>query len=651
MPRRSIANTGASSQINRRQWLAALGVGGATALAGCNTGGDGDDGGDGGDGSDGSDGGDGSDGDDGGSEIDDDLEELPEVSGTYNSTVASPFTTLNPIYNDENSAGTAIGYALDMGYTFDDNNEYFPLLYDMSTENGEVWTFEVREGLEFSEPYGSVTAEDFVYLIQEIHQAEWSSSVAATDWAGVEVEQTGEYEFQATLSSPEVLWPESYAPLLYPIPKDLIQPYVEEEDTEGLEQDEELLELSFAGNLGAYVLDEWERSAATRYTRNEDYYLRDVETDRRLFDNAPYFEELEISVVEEQSSRLGALETGESDTAEVPPERVEEFRGLDNVDVLEVPTPYNSILSVNMRDNGWMAGPGNLFRYKEMRQAINASINKDEIIEGIYRGFAAPHYTWQPRWSNFYPGDDAITKFGSGDQATAEFARGLVEEAVSQSEYDYGYDGDTLLDPDGNQVLLELCINSGSETQQLLAEYMQEQFSNKLGIDLEINAMDPMRFDSDYWSATPPEDPTEEEMTDTVNGEEVTWENQFPSNPGPRSFTSAESWDMSTIYGLNTYPLNPLTNEVFFDGADCQYNPVGYYPEFDVESIFEDARQATSSEELGDAMHDLFVNLAEEQPYIMLTFGDDTTGYTSSLQGPIENFMNGWDFPAWYFEE
>jgi len=108
---------------------------------------------------------------------------------------------------------------------------------------------------------------------------------------------------------------------------------------------------------------------------------------------------------------------------------------------------------------------------------------------------------------------------------------------------------------------------------------------------------------------------------------------------------------MSSIYGLNTYPLNPLTNEVFFDGADTMYNPVGYYPEFDAESIFERARQATSTEEMQEAMNELFVNLAEEQPYLMLTFGVDTTGYNASLEGPAENFMNGWDFPAWYFDE
>jgi len=112
---------------------------------------------------------------------------------------------LNPLYNTENGAGNAIARALDQGYTFDENQEYFPLLYDMSTEDGKVWTFEVRENLQFSEPYGQVTAEDFVYLIQELHQSEWANTAASASWDGVEVEQTGEFEFQATLETANLL--------------------------------------------------------------------------------------------------------------------------------------------------------------------------------------------------------------------------------------------------------------------------------------------------------------------------------------------------------------------------------------------------------------------------------------------------------------
>ncbi|WP_128904353.1 ABC transporter substrate-binding protein [Halorubrum amylolyticum] len=328
------------------------------------------------------------------------------VSGSYDTVTAASFTTLNPLYNTDDNAETAIGRALDRGYVFDEDLNYFPLLYDMSTDDGEAWTFEVRENLRFSDPYGRVTAEDFVYLIREVHQSDWASTPAATSWEGVEVERTGELEFRATLESPNLLWPESYDPLLYPIPRGLVEPHVEAEDREGLRRDEELLELRFTGNLGAFTLEEWNRGTGTEYARNDEYYLCEADEGPALFDEGPLFESASISVIEEQATRLGALETGEVDAAAIPPERFGSFDDDEDVAVKEIPTPYNTILSVNQRDNGWSAGPGNPFRITEFRQAVASAIDKRQLIDGVYRGLASGHFTWQPPWSEFHPGGE-----------------------------------------------------------------------------------------------------------------------------------------------------------------------------------------------------------------------------------------------------
>ncbi|MFY4815932.1 ABC transporter substrate-binding protein [Haloarcula sp. AONF1] len=646
MPRRSIEDRDDPRHVGRRQWLSALGLAGAVTLAGCS--------GNGGGGSDGSDGsGNSSDGGSGSDELS--QEEI------YATAAASSFSTLNPIYNDENGAGNAIARALDLGYTFDEENEYVPLLYDMSTEDGEVWTFEVREGLEFSDPYGEVTASDFVYLIQEVHQSSWASSVASASWDGVTVEETGEYEFQATLNTPQLLWPESYDPQLYPIPQGLLEPYVEEEDTEGLRQDEELLELQFSGNLGPYVLDEWQRDGGTRYSRNDDYYLQDADDLPDVFDEAPYFEEAEIRVIGEQASRLGALETGEVDTAAIPPNQVEAYQNNDEIYVNQIPQPYNEKISVNMRDNGWTTGPGNMFRHVPFRQAMASAIDKEGLIQGVFRDFAETHFTWQPRFSNFYPPEEDIPQFGVGDSYGSEVARGLAEDAFEMSEYDYRFDGETMVGPDGNQVQLSLYHSAGQNTEQLMADFIAQELGENLGIDVSVEAIDGTRFNNEYWTQTDfptPETNEEgevtnvpEELVDTVNGEEVEWTQPAATNPGPRNVTSNESWDMEVVFGLNTYPRNPLANSVFFEGANPLYNPVGYYPGFDAEQLFQNARQATSQEELADALIELFANLAEEQPYIMLAFPDSTVGYREGLEGPIENFSNGWNLPAWRYGE
>ena len=628
--------------LSRRQWLGMLGVGTTVAIAGCSGGGDGGD--------DGESSGEAELGGDRGNEVD--LgQEPPEVSGQYDDVQGSGFDTLNPIFNTESGAGAAIGYALDQGYTFDPDNDLFPLLYDVRTaDNGKTWTIDIREGLQFSDPYGEFTADDFVFYVQEVHQAEWAPSANSGEWSGVTLSRVGEYEVEATLENANILWPETFTPLEYPIPRDLIEPYVEAEDVEGMQQDEELIELQFAGNLGAYTLDEWVRDGGTSYSRNDEYYLRqlaEANEEFRIFGSAPYFEAAEIEIIEEESSRIAALETGEADHVSLPPDRGDQFIDDDGTRVVLADTPFNNILSVNMRDNGWTAGPGNLFRITEFRQALAASINKPELIEGVYRGFHNPHYTWQPAFSEWFPGTDELTLWGNPDEGVygAE-ARDLAEQALEQTDEGYSYDGDVLLGPNGDQVELQFYYNAASPTQELAAGFYAEEFEKHLGFALSTNAIDGTRFSEQYWSA---EDVADPGVTAEYEGTEFVWETPTPNNPGPREFTSNEPWDFGTVFALNTYPLNPLSNEVFFDGQDV-YNPVGYYPEFDAAGLFQQAREAEERAELQSIFEELFVNLNEEQPYIMLTFGVDIEGYNPDLVGPIGDFANGWNFPTWHFD-
>lgn len=621
--------------INRRRWLQALGVAGAAGMAGC-TGGDGTD-----------------TATDSPTETEGDAMgedtptpegevEIPEVGGTYNTVSSSPVDTLNPLYNTENGAGTLIGYALDMGYTFGPGNEVIPQLYDLTTDDGgKVWTAKVRENLEFGAGYGQVTAEDFVYLVQEVHQSEWASTAAQNSWPSeVTIEQTGEFEFQIELPSANLLYPQTYDPLLYPIPKDLLKPYVDEENDKGLQEDQELLELEFTGNLGAYTLEEWNRSSGQTYSRNEDYYMQEATDINQLFENAPYFETLESRVVQEQASRLGALETGETDYAAVPPERVEEFDSLDNVNVYLIPQPYNEVCVYNMRENGWNAGPGNLFREKKFRQGLGCAVDKQALVEGVFRGYANIEYTWQPRWSTWYPSDADVPEYGTGDLYGQEPTQSRIQEAIDNVEYDYSYDGQgRLLNPEGDQCTITLYHSAGQNTERSMAEFIAQEFEQNAGIAVEVNAIQGSQFSQEYWQQEVPE-----------NADELEWSNGS-YNAGPRDkATSANEWDMTVVFGLNTYPLNPLTAEVFFQ-KDSFYNPYGYYPSWDAETLWEDANNAESTEELNDIMSEIFVNVAEDQPMGMLAFPSSRSGYAADINGPAENFFSGWDFPAWYREE
>ena len=623
--------------ISRRRWLRALGVAGAAGLAGC-SGSDG--GGDNGTGTQSST----SESTNGsafgtaqGNNSSSQSGDLPEVGGTYSAVVSSPVETLNPLYNSEAGAGTLIEYALDPGYTWRPGSEYFPLAYDMTTDNGEVWVANVREGLQYGGDYGEVTAEDFVYQITQLHQSEWAGTVDAASWPSeVNVEATGDYEFQIELPNPNALYPETFDPYVYPIPMELMQPYVGNQDAQGLQQDTEILELQFTGNLGAYTLDQWNRSSGLSYSRNDDYYLKNAEGVPEVFTQAPYFDSLEVQVVQEEQSRLGALESGETDSAAVPPNRVSRFRNLESTDVYVIPQPYNEVCVYNMRDNGWTTGPGNLFRNKQFRQGLGCAVDKQRLVTGVFRDFADVEYTWQPRWSNWYPQNADVMQFGTGELYGSEATRSRIREAISDT--DYSYNGETLQNPSGQPVELSLYHSAGQNTERSMAEFIAQEFGRNAGINVSVEAIDGAQFSQNYWQQQVPE-----------NTDQYEWSNGS-YNAGPREVTSANAWDMTVVFGLNTYPLNPTTASVFFQ-RDSSYNPYGYYPSWNASELFERASNATNDQELQSVFAEIFRNIAEDQPMAMLAFPADTVGYAAGIEGPQENFFSGWDFPAWYRNE
>ena len=634
MGRECDGNVDADRKIGRRRYLSTLAGGAAATLAGC-------------------------------SSLEVGPVDLDRDASTYATAVTEPIETLNPIYNTENAGGNAIARVLDPGYAFDGDNEYVPLLYDLSSDDGREWTFRLRDGLRFSEPYGPVTAHDFVYLIREVHKRDWADSPAAAHWRGISVERIDDRSFRAVLPRPRLLWPESYEPLLYPIPRALLKPHVEAADAEGLRTDRALGELGFAGNLGPYVLDEWRRGEVVRFSRNDAYYLG--ATARGLqdlavppgFDDAPHFDAATVRVLPDRAARFDAFDSGAIDVAAIPADRVDVYRDDDEVTIDRVPQARAERIAVNMRDNGWTAGPGNLFRHRSFRQALSAAIDTDALIEEAFHGAASPQFTWQPPFSEFYPPEADLPQFGSGDQYGREYARDLARRAFDRSAHDYGFDGDKMVTPDGERVTLGLYRRDDAGSRRVAA-FVASELTMNLGIDVTVDGLTRERFVSEYYTVTDRPKPVRNEdgdltdvpdaLIDEVHGERVAWTQPTTVNPGPRSVTAAAPWDMEIVFRSNTFPRNPLATAARFDGATAPYNAVGYYPEFDAVSLFARARRATDRDALVETLTELFTALASAQPSVTLAFPGAAVGYQNGLTGPIERFSNGWNRAAWRYE-
>ena len=567
----------------------------------------------------------------------------------YVSASSVDASSLNWISIADATSGGFIGLTMDATWVITPEQEIFPLWADISTDDGRVYEVQLRENLRWGAGYGQMTADDWVYMIQEVFQDpdNWSGYPNADDWVRngepIPVEKTGDRSF--TLSLPEVDPSFPFKPVLWGqncMPQGILEKYAPSGDVEGLRQDEEVNTLAYTGNLGPYSYERWDRESQFVVTRNDEYYMRELAQNGDLdfagidgvdqsfaeaWTEAPTFDRRIVRVIKEESARLGALRNGDVTTAGVPPNKANQFQDLEDVYLNVTPQPFVSVLAYNQRANGWRP-----FRRKAVRQALGHAVDKQAIAESIYRGYAQVAQTMQPKWTKWYV-DDQITNYGVGENYGPEVTRRLLAEALSGTEY--SYDGDVLKNGAGEQVTLSLYFDQGQDTERTTAEFIAQEFQKNAGIRVEIRPTS--SFIEKFATNSPPE------------GTEAEWTaGQF--NGGPRDVsTSPEPWDMSVNLGFNTYPYTPTSSSAFFQERGG-INYYGYVPERDIVGLYEEASRTVDEEERRRLLGQAFGYINEEQPFGFVTMTSAISGYRSEVVGPIEDFASGWDSQTWYFE-
>ncbi|MFB6173816.1 MAG: ABC transporter substrate-binding protein [Halobacteriales archaeon] len=614
--------------------LGSAATAGTAALAGCSGlfgGGGGGDGGDGGDGT-------------------TTTGDRPEggsgdraVRGSLVSAVGTDAQNMNWLRIADVTSGAFIGTCMDVLYTVREASpeedgiepEVFPLWGDIATDEGRVYEIQLRDNLRWSDPYGEMTAEDWVYMIKNVLQGEdnWASFTNRGDWFDQDdnpypVEKTGSRSFEIRLPKTDPAFPfRATLQAIHCMPKGLLEQYVPDKDGEGLNQDEEVQTLAYTGNLGPYSFERWNRSSEFVALRNDDYYLREADVPER-FAGAPYFEDRQYQIIPEESQRLNALKEGEINSASIPPERVQEFQEFQDTYVVISPQAFQKVLIYNMRANGWRP-----LRRQSVRRALALAVNKQAIVDNIYRGYARPAFTFQPEFSKWYD-DSQVVRTGVGDSYGVEMAREALADALGPTEF--GYDGDTVVGPEGEPVTLTVIWNTGSPTEKTLTQLIKQEYG-KIGLTVEIKEVSGRALQGRYIANRPPEG-TDPEFS------------AGPFNGGPRDVsTSAEPWDLMTALGFNTFPLTPTDTKTFFL-RDAQTNFYGYVPEADLQSLF-DRATTTDEQQRRDALAELFGVLSEEQPFSYLYMPDGLSGYRTDYVGPEPGFLAGWDGVTFYRKE
>lgn len=180
----------------------------------------------------------------------------------------------------------------------------------------------------------------------------------------------------------------------------------------------------------------------------------------------PYLDEVRMNIVPEGSVRALQIQTGEADSS-VSPIGVE-----DNIDMHEDESITTFVTTGVVLQHVALNHTHPPLAEKEVRQAMMYAIDRDQIIDDIFFGFATKAH------ANLSP---AVEFWHNPDVPEYAYDPGRAEELLDEAGWVMGDDG--VRERDGEPLQFTMTLISGISS--TLAETIQH-FLSEVGIDMEI---------------------------------------------------------------------------------------------------------------------------------------------------------------------
>lgn len=340
----------------------------------------------------------------------------------------------------------------------------------------------------------------------------------------------------------------------------------------------------FETNIGSgpYKLTEHIADQFYRFVANEEYW-----------GGTPRVNELQFTIFADDTAMIAAFQAQEVDfiVRNLPPEQIENIKSMQGAAILSGSEYSQQLLYYDVQKEP--------FNKKEVRQALDKAINRDELVEVVYLGAAT---AGNP---GFLHVDHPMANRDLKATYDPERAKELLEAAGLTDS-----DQDGIREMNGVPTNFELLTPAGNAMRQRLAELVADMLK-QVGIGVNVSAV-----------------------------ESTTWENKiWPEF----DVTKGRDYDMGMWGWSASADPAVLAFYTHTDPAIGSYNLTGYSnPEAD--RLAEEIIQSTDIAELEVKVKEFQVLFADELPFITLLYPDGNYAYWSNVydqyvfvtgQGPL----------------
>lgn len=330
----------------------------------------------------------------------------------------------------------------DLGMENDIANEY------EVSEDRLTWTVKLREDVKFTDGE-KLNSEDVVYTYEQA-----KSSGSSIDLTILEsVKASDEYTVEFKLTKPQSTFIEKMASI------GIVPKHAHDE--------------KFKSNpigSGPYEFVQWDKGQQVIAKANDDYY-----------GDKPKIDKLTMVFLENDAA-YAAIKSGEVDIASIPGTFAKEE--IEGKKIIEIDSIETYGIEFPMQKSGKTTKEGHpigndVTSDKAIREALNYSINRQELVDGVLEGFGEPSTTGleEMPWLN----ED--TKLI--DDGNIEKAKQILEEGGWKDN-----NSDNILEKNGVDARFKLLYTEGMYRQEMGLAIVETAKQLGIKIDLEMRTWD-----------------------------------------------------------------------------------------------------------------------------------------------------------------